>query len=73
MKLTDLRTGLLVATPKREVLQVSTVYKAYATAQVVYPKPGRTTVREYGADEVATWTEPSDALIARYEIAWGFR
>ena len=42
------------------------------TAQVVYPLPARTTVREYTVQEIATWREPSAAMLARYERAWGF-
>lgn len=69
-----LRPNSLWRTPAREVVQVSTVYGPdRVTATLVYPIPGRTTVRSYSAADVARWTEPSDALIARYEIAWGFR
>lgn len=73
MTISDLHPGVLYQTPKRELVQVSTLYPARVTAQVVYPIPARTTVREYTAEEVAAWKEPTDALFARYEIAWGYR
>lgn len=71
--ISDLRTGVLWQTPKHEVVKVSTVYPTRVTAEVVYPVPSRTTVREFTAEEVAAWREPTDALFAKYEIAWGLR
>lgn len=70
---TDLREGLLMQTPKHEVVQVSTIYDTRVTAEIVYPKPGRTAVRTFTLDEVALWRPVTDAMFARYEIAWGFR
>lgn len=72
MKLEELHPNLLVQTPDRRVLKVSTIYETRVTAQVVYPIPGRTTVQEFTADEVELWREPSSQMIHRYEDAWGF-
>lgn len=73
MDISDLCPSLLVQTPKNEVLRVSTIYPDRVTAQVVYPVPGRTAVRTYRRAEVASWNQPTSALLARYEIAWGYR
>jgi hypothetical protein len=52
-----LKSGLLIQRRlplhgEREVYQVSTVYPRYFTAQLLLPIPGRTTVREFGTDEL---------------------
>jgi hypothetical protein len=79
MELNELQEHLLVQTPANEVLKVSNIYPptesgtGYVTATLVYPIPGRTTVRSYLPDQVARWREPTDAIIAKYEIAWGYR
>jgi hypothetical protein len=77
MDITDLRTNMLVA-DGRTLLKVSTVHSptgqsdGYVTAQVLLPKPDRTTVREYGAIHIyERWKTPSDAMVRRYEEAWG--
>lgn len=72
MRISDLRENLLVQTPQREVLKVSTIYDNRVTAQVLYPVPPRTTVCTYTAEEVMGWREPTDAMIRKYEKAWGF-
>ena len=72
MQTWDLVPNLLVQTPRREVLKVSTVYPNRCTAQVVYPVPARTTVREYTVKQIATWREPTRAMLDKYERAWGF-
>lgn len=72
MRWDDLKPNRLVA-DGRTVLKISTVYPSMVTAQLVFPPPPHTTVRTYLADEVARWREPSDAMVARYEEAWGFR
>lgn len=69
--MTELEQGLLVQTPDHQVLKVSTVYDTGVTAQLVYPLPGRTTVREYTVGQVATWRDPSPQMLASYERAWG--
>jgi hypothetical protein len=72
----EVREGQLVQTDEKDakVLKVSTIYSpTLVTAEVVYPVPGRTTVREYTDADVRKWREPSQAIIARYEIAWGYR
>jgi hypothetical protein len=71
MELSELRPLLLVSTPAHEVLKVSEVYSLWATAELVYPIPPRTTVRSYRAGEVASWRPASDRMVARYEEAWG--
>ncbi len=74
MDVTELFENKLVQTRKNEVLKVSTIYSpTRVTAQVVYPIPGRTTVRTCTAQEVEGWREPTDAIMAKYEIAWGYR
>jgi hypothetical protein len=72
MQVWDLIPNLLVQTPAREVLKVSTIYPDRVTAQVVYPVPPRTTVREFTLADVATWREPSDVMVSKCERAWGF-
>jgi len=42
------------------------------TATLVYPKPGRTRVHTFAIDEMAYLREPTNALVRRYERAWGF-
>lgn len=73
MQTWDLVPNLLVQTKDNEILKVSTIYPNRVTAQVVYPLPPRTTVREYTPEQVATWREPSRAMLGKYERAWGFR
>lgn len=73
MDIADLRQLQLVQTPDRRILKVSNIYESRVTAEQVYPIPGRTSVSGYVADEVTNWREPTGALIAKYEIAWGYR
>jgi hypothetical protein len=72
MKINELQQNLLVQTPANEVLQVSNIYETRVTAQVVYPLPPRTTVREYTVDQVARWKVASDHMVKKYEEVWGF-
>lgn len=71
MELSELRPLLLVSTPSREVLKISRVTGSRVTAELVYPLPGRTTIRAYGPEEVASWSPASDRMVDRYEEAWG--
>lgn len=72
VKIVDLQPNQLVQTAGNQVLKVSTIYGPdEVTAQVVYPAPPRTTVRRHTAADVATWREPSEHMVARYERAWG--
>lgn len=73
MELTDLGPNLLVQTPENVVLKISTVYPNRVTAQIVFPVPGRTAVRSYLPEQIATWREPSTVMVHKYEDAWGFR
>lgn len=73
METTALKQNQLVQNG-RELLKVSTIYSENrVSASVVYPVPPRTTVRYYSAEQVEAWREPTNQLIARYEIAWGYR
>ena len=42
------------------------------TATLVYPKPRRTKVHTFGLHEMQAFREPTNALVRRYERAWGF-
>lgn len=68
----DLKTGRLFSIG-RTLYQVSTPYAGYVTAEIVLPKPPRTTVvtisREYYRERAVT---PSDSTIKRYDREWGF-
>ena len=74
MDITDLKPGMLVA-DGRELLQVSSVYPTYITAQLMLRKdgkpPARTAVRTYTAMNADLYlSAPSNSQIARYEAAW---
>ena len=70
MNIADLQQGLVVQ-DGRTVLQVSTIYERYVTAQVVYPVPPRTTVRSYTAEHIAArWKPVSKLNYQRYVDAY---
>jgi hypothetical protein len=71
MNIADIRTNQLVQDGDGSLLKVSTVYLHRATAQLVYPVPQRTTVREFTEEQIGCWSEPSDNLIAQYDAAYG--
>lgn len=73
MNITELVPRLLVQTPDLEILKVSSIYERHVTAEVVYPVPGRTTVRTYLPEQIARWKPPSKGMVTKYEWAWGLR
>jgi hypothetical protein len=65
----DISPGQILATPRGELLKVRGIQYNRLRAQVVYPLQKRVTIREFGMDAVALMTEPSSALLAKYESA----
>ena len=57
----------------RELFRVSNPYPNHLTAQVLYPKPSRTSVRTIQKDEYdKRGSAPTEGMLRRYEQAWGF-
>ena len=72
MEIADLKPNLLVQTPQRQVLKISTIYdENRVSAQIVYPVPTRTSVEYFNATDVSTWREPTKAMLNRYDEAYG--
>jgi len=42
------------------------------TATLVYPIPAHTTVRQFAIGESHRFREPSDQLVRKHDVAWGF-
>lgn len=65
MKLEELQPQQVVQ-DGRLLLKVSRIRGDAVTAQVIYPLPGRATVRAYGRDQIARFTHPADGILAAY-------
>lgn len=65
----QLTPGRIIATPRGELLKVKGVRFNRLSAQIVFPLQKQIVVREFGMDAAALMTEPSSALLAKYESA----
>lgn len=72
MEISDLKQNLIVRDDSRkETLKVSTIYSpTRVTAQVVFPVPQRTTVREYTGEQVQAWREVTEREFNQYDQAY---
>lgn len=75
MQITELRQNMLLQYG-RLLIKVSTVYKQEHrfTATVCLENgkpPGRTTVRNFAASDLAVFYEPTSRMIAKYDAAYG--
>lgn len=68
----ELRPGRFIQLG-RELYKVSTPYPTRVTAQLLFPKTSRTTVRTILKEEYdKKGSAPTKAMLHRYEEAWGF-
>ena len=65
----QLQPGQIIATPRGELLKVKGVRYNRLSAQIVFPLQKQVVVREFGMDAVALMTDPSPALMSKYEAA----
>lgn len=67
-----LKPGIYLAAG-RELYKVVHVHERQFTAQLIYPKPSRTSVYPFNYDSLRGFSIPSDALVRRAEKAYAGR
>jgi len=67
----DIRQNMLLQTNGRaELYKVSTVEDGHFSAALVFPPPGRTSVRRFSHGDLVRFRAPSAVLLNQYEDAY---